>query len=430
MIDTSFSPAYVLWFGPTGLTIARALAGQGVPVVAMHSDPNDACMATRYARTVVLPPLSQQPEAWLSFLLEEGRRHAPLPCALFAASDEHWLFVARHRERLAPYFRFPLPTRGNLEEWPTKSFQYEAARELGISFPKTVRPRDAVELAEIASSARYPCLMKPDLSHEWTRAFGEKLSFMTSAARMLHRGTEALARNSSFVVQEYIPAPDHEVYGLYSYLDKSSEPLGYGVSRKIRQHEPYFGSSCLSRSVIEPRVVELGLKLLQGMGFHGLSSVEFKRDPRDGGFKLMEINVRSPLMMNVVVRSGVNLPYLAYCDVLGLPIARRHAAFRPGKRVGLLMNDLHSAAFYRDRGELTRLQWLRSWIGTRDLHFAWNDPRPFIQYAKTIHKQWRGGRFHRRYDPQSACMACSAALAEQSQPALDVSQAAVSTFGV
>ena len=41
----------------------------------------------------------------------------------------------------------------------------------------------------------------------------------------------------------------------------------------------------------EPEVEPLGFRLLKSMGYHGIASVEFKRDPRDGQFKLMEVNM-------------------------------------------------------------------------------------------------------------------------------------------
>src|SRR5688572_13563960 len=172
MADHTLPTAYVLWFGPTGLTIARALAKRGVPVVAVHGDSNELCLATRSAKTVVLPPLCNDPDLWLSFLLEEGKRLTPHRGVLFAASDEHWLFLAKHRDALRPYFRFPMPSHNEPALWPTKTFQYEAALKFGIPFPATFRPQNEQDLQNISGEVKYPCLIKPDLSHEWVRIHG------------------------------------------------------------------------------------------------------------------------------------------------------------------------------------------------------------------------------------------------------------------
>jgi biotin carboxylase len=67
-------------------------------------------------------------------------------------------------------------------------------------------------------------------------------------------------------------------------------------------------------------MVDAGLRFLAALGFHGISQVEFKRDPRDGRYKLMEINPRLFQWHGLAAACGVDLPRLAYCDLLGLPV--------------------------------------------------------------------------------------------------------------
>jgi acetyl/propionyl-CoA carboxylase alpha subunit len=64
-------------------------------------------------------------------------------------------------------------------------------------------------------------------------------------------------------------------------------------------------------------VVDAGLRLLRAFGYHGLSQVEFKRDPRDGRFKLMEINPRLWQWHGLATACGVDLPRIAYADLIG-----------------------------------------------------------------------------------------------------------------
>ena len=52
-------------------------------------------------------------------------------------------------------------------------------------------------------------------------------------------------------------------------------------------------------------------------GFHGISQVEFKRDPRDGRFKLMEVNPRLWQWHGLAAACGVDLPLIAYRDLTG-----------------------------------------------------------------------------------------------------------------
>lgn len=372
--------------------MARALGRQGIPVVAVHHDSNEPCTASRYARVKILPSPDIAEQPLLDFLLQEGRANAPRKGVLLVASDAHWLFVARHCRQLEQFFVFPLPAADDLKDWPSKPFQYAAAARAGVPFPRTVFPRHQADVEAAARELAYPCLIKPVLSHIWMRHFPKKLAFIQTPQQLVDQAADAFSRGLGFMIQEYIPSEDDQIYGFYSYLDRTSRPLGIGVSRKIRQFEPRFGNSCYSISVREPRVEELGLRLVQSIGFHGISSVEFKRDPRDGEFKLMEINLRAPLMIRAVIESGVNLPYLAYCDLCGQPPPAPRPE-RVGRRIGFFAHDIHTARLYRSMGKLSFRKWILSWMQAQDIHFAWDDLRPMRGYLKSMLDHWRQGRY-------------------------------------
>jgi hypothetical protein len=66
-----------------------------------------------------------------------------------------------------------------------------------------------------------------------------------------------------------------------------------------------------------PEFVDAALRLLRAFGYHGLSQVEFKRDARDGRYKLMEINPRLWQWHGLATACGVDLPRIAYADLTG-----------------------------------------------------------------------------------------------------------------
>lgn len=385
-------PAYVLWFGLTGLSIARALARQGVEVFGLHDEPNEPATCTRLAKVKILPPVHADPRAWIDHLVAEGRRHAAQKPVLFPASDAHWLLIAQHRHELEPWFRFAMPQTEDPAAWMNKSFHYAGAENAGIPMPRTEYPRTMADVQRLSLKLRYPCLVKPLLSYLWIRAYNRKLSVATSAEALVGLCSDAMKRELPFAIQEFIPAADDEIFGVQAYLDARSTPLAACVVRKVRQFEPLFGSSCCSRSVHEPRALELGLRYAQSMGFHGIACVEFKLDPRSGEFVLMEINVRAPLMMAVSVDSGVNLPWIAYRDLCGMPA---EPAPEPvlGRRVSVLARDLHAAKFQRGKGNLSLMRWVLETMRTRDMYWAIDDPRPGVHSLRTIYQHWREGRY-------------------------------------
>jgi len=57
------------------------------------------------------------------------------------------------------------------------------------------------------------------------------------------------------------------------------------------------------------------------MGLSGIVEVEFKQDPRDGEFKLLDINPRAWRWMSLGARAGVDFSYLLYRQCHGEEIA-------------------------------------------------------------------------------------------------------------
>jgi predicted ATP-grasp superfamily ATP-dependent carboligase len=60
---------------------------------------------------------------------------------------------------------------------------------------------------------------------------------------------------------------------------------------------------------------------LQRIGYRGLFGEEFKLDPRDGVFKLLEINARSLGGNYFTTQCGINDVFIAYRDAIGEEVA-------------------------------------------------------------------------------------------------------------
>ena len=89
--------------------------------------------------------------------------------------------------------------------------------------------------------------------------------------------------------------------------------------RKLVQMPRGFGTCRVGEARWRDDVVEQALALLDALGYHGIAQTEFRLDPRDGRFKLMEVNPRLWQWHGLARACGVDLPRIAYLDVLGRP---------------------------------------------------------------------------------------------------------------
>ncbi len=237
-----------------------------------------------------------------------------------------------------------------------------------------------------------PCIIKPVFSPSWWKediaeiVQGKvvKLDSLDQAARLY----ETLTRlDSQFVVQEIIPGDDENLYYFVFYVNRDGQVLVRFAGQKLRVTPAHFGSASYVKSIHDARLEEISLRFLDATGYIGLGGIEFKLDPRDDTFKLIEVNARFGLWDVLATRCGIELPYIAYLDALGLPTPE-YDQYEKGVIWVSLARDISAFKQYNQEGVLSLFQWLKSLKGKKyGASFAWDDPMPGIfeafQYIKS-----------------------------------------------
>jgi len=311
-------PAVVVDVGwVNGLAAIRSLGRAGAPVLAVDHRPWALGLRSRYAVPVVTPDPGADEEGFVA-ALEELADALDGPAPVFPTHDTGLNAVARARDRLGARFLYPFPPWHALERIQSKRAQLEAAVAAGIDVPATAHPRTAAEALAAADELGYPVLVKPADPVEFKRRH-RRQAFRCETREELE-DAYAKAEPHQPMVQELIPGGDETLYTLGSYLDATGRPLGLFSGRKLRQTPRLVGTCRVGEAVWVQEMVDAGLRFLAALEYRGLSQVEFKRDPRDGKYKLMEINPRLFQWHGLAAACGVDLPRLAYRDLLGLPV--------------------------------------------------------------------------------------------------------------
>ena len=301
------APALVLDVGwVNGLAAVRSLGRAGIPVYAVDHRRSALGFRSRYAEPRLSPDPVDEEDAYVDFLARLGER-LPAPTPVFPTHDPPLNAVARGRERLGERFLYPFPAWDVLERIQSKRAQLETAEASGIPIPRT--------FAAPTDELGFPALVKPSNPIGFRRAFGRQ-AFRCETRAELDDAFER-ARPYEPLVQEVIPGGDEELYSLGSYLRPDGEALGLFTGRKLEQYPRGVGTCRVGEALWVEEVVDQGLALLRALGFHGISQVEFKRDPRDGAYKLMEVNPRLWQWHGLAAACGVDLPLIAYRDLTG-----------------------------------------------------------------------------------------------------------------
>ena len=148
------------------------------------------------------------------------------------------------------------------------------------------------------------------------------------------------------------------------------------MTRKIRQYPTDFGVGTLMESVTNDEVRELGLRFFRGVNYRGVGSIEFKKDDRDGQYKMIELNARLWQQNVQATYAGINFPLVQYLDLTGQPVEPT-TRYKLGVRWFDAIQDFQAYNSLRRNGSLSTIEWVRSWLGSDCYaYFAWDDLKP------------------------------------------------------
>jgi predicted ATP-grasp superfamily ATP-dependent carboligase len=381
----------------------RPLTAAGIRPLIVSRRRGDLLRYSRYYRAtnLAVPANLDRDGAQLADDLVRLARSLATPPVLFFGDDEVLRFVARYQEPLREAFRFQMPARDLVETCLDKTRFLEIARKAGLAVPRQRCGSPTLGVDDIERLIGFPCALKPATHDRWF-ASGAMASLGGMPQKILRADDRAScaaalatirAHSSRFVVQQYIPGGEEQVYSFHAYVPGRPLPRVAYAGRKIRTYPSMGGESTLVQLVHAPELLEQGWRAVDRLGLTGLVKIDFKRDVTTGRQYLLEVNLRSTLWNQLGARCGINLPELAYRDACGMTYDAP-AGYRTDVRWLHLARDVRTCfRDYYPSGKLSAAGWLRSYCGPMTYAtFAWDDPLPgLVSWGQALRKACGGG---------------------------------------
>jgi len=357
-----------------GLGIVRSLGRRGVPICVID-DELSISRFSRYTTYSVHENELRDERATVDALLAAGRRLGLEGWVLYPTRDETVAAISRHRDELREVFRVPTPSWEAIRPAWDKRETHELGARLSIPVPRTWYPRDSSELSEI--DCEPPFAVKPAIKEHFIYATKAKAWRADSIPelRALFDRAAAIVGPGEVMVQELIPGDGKQQFA-YCAFYRDGRPVASMVARRRRQHPPEFGRASTYVETIDlPLLEELSRRFLDALGYYGLAELEFKLDPRDGTYKLLDVNPRTWGYHTIGTRAGVDFPYLLYADQTGEAVEECRA--QPGVRWIRLLTDVPTGVVEIAGRRLDWRAYLRT-LGQFDVEavFSRNDPLP------------------------------------------------------
>jgi predicted ATP-grasp superfamily ATP-dependent carboligase len=370
-------PALVVGNGLTALGIMRSLGRKGIPLYNLNPQP-DYVSASRY--------FNPAPPSWGTLKDGEGLaaylERLPLKRAvLFAGNDDRVKEASALNGALGARIGRSISPADTIHALLDKLSLAKLLVDRDLPHPRTFDLSRENALDEVPEDVFESSFLKPRDSLAFNRFYKAKAFRVASRDEARTRLKKITSDGFSMILQEYIPGDASDHYFVDGFIDRAGSFRGIFARRRKRMYPVDFGDSSSMTSVsltTVPGAVSTVERLLPDLRYRGIFSAEFKQDPRDGLFKLLEVNCRPWWFNGFAADCGVDTTLMAYRDALELPV---EPVTRYKEHVKLVssFNDLRASYGLYRKSQLRPSEALRFWAGAKDAFFSWDDPMPWFR---------------------------------------------------
>ena len=298
-----------------GLSNTRALGEIGVPVVVVDTG---SCVAShsKYCKEFYKCP-SYDSDELVDFLIKLAKEKELQGWLLLPSNDHAVLTLARNKHRLEEHYKVITPGLEIIKNIYDKSRLLTVAEKADVPCPRTSYAQD-VNIQDFPLN--FPVLTRGRFGLDFYKATGRK-AFLANDLQELREQLAKIKKNiplNQTLTQELIPDDGTNKTVSFCAFCVKGEIKAYWMGEKLREHPVSFGTATFARSVFVRECYSQSVPLLQALYYTGVCEVEYLKDPRDGQHKLIEINARTWLWVELARACGVDFAKLAYEYVNGM----------------------------------------------------------------------------------------------------------------
>ena len=385
MNEAGPTPVLLLGEGLTLLGAIRCFGRAGIPAFVL-TGPDALAQRSRWFRSLPSYSISTGDYEGLAALLSrlEIETAVLVPC-----SDPWAAAVSGLEPSLAERFPSVVADAEVIELLVDKGKFGRLLAEMDIPHPRTFDLVCDASLDQIPEDVLTRGFLKPRDSMAFVETYGTKafdFSGRGEAKQLLQKTRDA---GLSMMLQEYIPGAPDQHYFIDGVVDRCGAFSVLFARQRLRIHPARFGNSTAVRSIalaeVSGAVASLQV-LAERIRLRGIFSAEFKRDARDGVFKLIEVNPRPWWYVEFAATCGADVCVPAYRDALGLP-AGQHRRYRVDARLVYPYHDW--LAWRRQKPDGTSLvRMLAFWIGASQARWRSDDPMPSVYSLACDSRTW------------------------------------------
>ncbi len=358
------------------LAIVRSLGKKGFEIQCGEEFGLNLTRFSKYVKkSWIYPPPDSNPDAFIEEIKKITIREKF--DMIIPVRDDTTLLIAEHARELSHITRLYIAEYDTIRLLQDKAETIRIAKKCGVPHPQTWFPEES-DRKEILKNLKTPFLIRARIS-----SGSRGIEFVKKSDDFAVQYESVRRDFGEPMIQEYVQKKSYCTACVL--LDHDSDVVASFAYERVKEYPLSGGPTVVGISCANEEVIGYAVSLLKSIGWRGVAEVEFIID--QGGIpRLLEVNPRFWMPLNLAIQSGVDFPYLLYQLAMKNPVSKPETYTIPMKYRWVIPNEIlwtlaspHKKQAFR---ELLTLREKNVCFG----ELSWKDPLPVLGvFAQALH---------------------------------------------
>jgi len=312
------------------LAIVRSLGKKGFEIQCGEEFGLNLTRFSKYVKkSWIYPSPNSNPDAFIKEIkkiTEQEKFDMIIP-----VRDDTTLLVAKHAKDLSHITNLYIAEYDAIRLLQDKAETIRIAQKCGVPHPQTWFPEET-DLKEILKNLKTPFLIRARIS-----SGSRGIAFVRKGEDFFEQYESVRRDFGEPMIQEYVQKKSYCTACVL--LDHHSDEVASFAYERVKEYPLSGGPTVVGISCKNDEVIRYALSLLKSIGWRGVAEVEFIID-QQGIPKLLEVNPRFWMPLNLAIQSGVDFPYLLYQLAMKNPVSKPETYTIPMKYRWVIPNEI------------------------------------------------------------------------------------------
>ena len=278
---------------------------------------------SKIVRQIVHPKMDKD-EIFLATLRQLADKHRKIDKILISCGDGYTKLLTKHKDVLAKDFLFNIIDADKQEALENKLDFYKMCEAYDLPYPKTLVIDQAMVEEGFENPLTYPIALKPNdsISYLNLKFEGKHKAYKIEKEKDLMETLKKIYQagyQGQMIAQDFIPGDSSQMAVLNAYVNTKGQVTMMCFAQCLLDAvlPAEIGNYHALVTMDGQEVYQDYKDFLEAIDYRGFANFDLKKDPRDGIYKVFEINIRQGRSSYCMTAGGCNFITYLIEELLG-----------------------------------------------------------------------------------------------------------------